>query len=205
MSNKLTNQIRDAIIAKAISKAGINDRQEALRLRRAAWAENVRVAALGGVEVVEEMTRTLSKIESLIAKLPKGSRAGGSLVRHDYEICNLNVAGLRVRAQFNGAEGTCSEHDRVVKIAPSSYTLLADDPLTAEFHAICEEQQVLDKQRSDLTANVSAAVRSVTTIKKLLEVWPEAAELIPEAVAPAKQLPALQREDLNAMIGLPSA
>lgn len=36
MSNKLTNQIREVIVAKAISKSGIDDRQEALRLRRAA-------------------------------------------------------------------------------------------------------------------------------------------------------------------------
>lgn len=204
MSNKLTNQIREAIVAKAISKSGINDRQEALRLRRAAWAENVRVAALGGMEVVEEMTRTLSKIENLVAKLPKCVQSG-SYVRYDNEIYNLNVAGLRVRAQFNGAESERNGFARASKITPNSYTLLADDPLTAEFHAIHEEQQALDKQRCDLTTNVSAAVQSVTTIKKLLEVWPEAAELIPEAVAPAKQLPALQREDLNAMIGLPSA
>lgn len=156
------------------------------------------MAALGGVEAVAE-------IERLIGQLPDGVRIANGFVKRDYELYNLNVAGLRVRAQFNGSEARHDGPECVYKITPNSYTLLADDPLTAEFHAIHEEQQLLDKQRSALTANVRAAVQSVTTIKKLLEVWPEAAELIPEAVAPAKQLPALQREDLNAMIGLPSA
>lgn len=206
MSNKLTNKVREEIIAKAVSKSGINDRQEELRLRRAEWAENVRVAALGGQKSVAEIEAVEAQIDQLIDKLPETVRVRHTFVKRDFEIYRLNVAGLRVRAQFNGTESPRMYGFEVVyKIAPSDYTLLADDPLTAEFHAIHDAQQAIEKQREEIEASVRAAVSSVTTVKKLLEIWPEASELIPETVTPTKQLPALPREDLNAMIGLPSA
>ncbi|MFT7963069.1 Nmad5 family putative nucleotide modification protein, partial [Salmonella enterica] len=45
----------------------------------------------------------------------------------------------------------------------------------------------------------------VTTVKRLIEVWPESKELLPkEADKASTALPALRVEDLNKMIGLPS-
>ncbi|ELV4980379.1 hypothetical protein SHB81_000001, partial [Escherichia coli] len=53
--------------------------------------------------------------------------------------------------------------------------------------------------------NVWAALNSVTTVKRLIEVWPESKELLPkEADKASTALPALRVEDLNKMIGLPS-
>ncbi|MFA2284800.1 Nmad5 family putative nucleotide modification protein, partial [Escherichia coli] len=50
-----------------------------------------------------------------------------------------------------------------------------------------------------------AALNSVTTVKRLIEVWPESKELLPkEADKASTALPALRVEDLNKMIGLPS-
>ena len=44
-----------------------------------------------------------------------------------------------------------------------------------------------------------------STVKRLIEVWPESKELLPkEADKASTALPALRVEDLNKMIGLPS-
>jgi hypothetical protein len=57
----------------------------------------------------------------------------------------------------------------------------------------------------EIEATVWAALNSVTTLKRLIEVWPESKELIPKDSDNAKAaLPALRVEDLNRMIGLPT-
>ncbi|MFN0682916.1 Nmad5 family putative nucleotide modification protein, partial [Escherichia coli] len=59
---------------------------------------------------------------------------------------------------------------------------------------------------SDQTVQaVRLPLNSVTTVKRLIEVWPESKELLPkEADKASTALPALRVEDLNKMIGLPS-
>ena len=42
------------------------------------------------------------------------------------------------------------------------------------------------------------------TVKRLLEEWPEAKELLPADAPSAPLPPAIRRETLNEMIGLPS-
>lgn len=61
------------------------------------------------------------------------------------------------------------------------------------------------KLAKDIESTVWAALNSVTTTKRLIDVWPESKELIPDGVDTAKQtLPALKVEDLNRLIGLPT-
>ncbi|HCB7909484.1 TPA: hypothetical protein M2D74_002482, partial [Escherichia coli] len=44
----------------------------------------------------------------------------------------------------------------------------------------------------------------VRTVKQLLDVWPEAKELLPTDAPPVPLAPAVHRETLNEMIGLPT-
>ena len=48
---RLTNHIKLEVICAAVEKAGIHVQKEALRIRRAKWAESVRIQAVGGKDI----------------------------------------------------------------------------------------------------------------------------------------------------------
>ncbi|MEN9533328.1 MAG: Nucleotide modification associated domain 5, partial [Pseudomonadota bacterium] len=56
---------------------------------------------------------------------------------------------------------------------------------------------------NSIEKSVTAALANIHSDTKLLKVWPEAAELLPNEIQKV-QLPALPTADLNALIGLPS-
>lgn len=201
----LTNSIKEQIIYNATAKAGIPKRKATLRNARIAWAERVRLQAIGGVEIEAEIRKNLKKIEALAAKFPEALKTTNSFIRTDNDLY-LNLAGSRVNVYFNGNyrgyEPGSPEHVR--KISPSEFTLLADDPLVTEFYGFDALYKQIQSDESDIRQNVSAALNKVRTVKRLLEEWPEAKELLP-ADAPSVPLPpAIRRETLNEMIGLPS-
>ena len=75
------------------------------------------------------------------------------------------------------------------------------------FH-IQSEQKVLNEEIHHVHATMKGVLDACTTVRKLIEAWPEAEELIPEEVLlPAdapKPLPVVTVDDLNARIGLPT-
>lgn len=201
---KMTNAIRDKIVTNAVAKSGLNDVRDAIVKQRAEWAEKVRLDAIGGIEVDKRIEELRNQHAELMSSVPSVVRRdGGGIVRRDDDIW-VNVAGISFCANYHGGVGY-PDFKQVYKVSPSSHTLLADNPLVAEFHEIHNKQAEYDDKLSTLMNSVQAAVQKVTTVKKLLEVWPEAKELIPEEVEKqVKQLPAIKTEDLNKMIGLPS-
>lgn len=201
---KLTNAIRDKIVNNAVDKSGLNDVRDAIVKQRAEWAEKVRLEAIGGTEFDKQLTVISEKYTELLNSVPKQIRQDKGGVVRCYHVIYVNVAGISFNACFHGGESE-RRGVSVWKNTPSSHTLLADNPLVAEFHEIHNKQAEYDDKLSTLMNSVRAAVQKVTTVKKLLEVWPEAKELIPEEVEKqVKQLPAIKTEDLNKMIGLPS-
>jgi hypothetical protein len=82
--------------------------------------------------------------------------------------------------------------------------LSADHPLTVEFEALGTIEADLNDRRNKLKYDVRAMVNSVTTVARLLAVWPEAKELIPTYAVQPKNLPAVNVEQLNSAIGLPT-
>ena len=85
-----------------------------------------------------------------------------------------------------------------------------DHPYMAARKTVRDAKAILDAMRKDLQeqeralrAKVRAVVESVTTVARLVEVWPEVTELLPEIHAgPKGTLPATLISDLNAEIGL---
>ena len=72
--------------------------------------------------------------------------------------------------------------------------------------ALRDDQRELDKEISQLKNRALAIINSVTTVKRLLEVWPEVAEFLPEENAgPVGGVPAVLIEDLNNAFGLKKA
>lgn len=201
---KLTNAIKQQIVENALTKAGIPAREEALRARRAAWAEKVRIDACGGAEAEAKLVHLRDKVASLMSKVPPKLKTQSDAVRSGCSIY-LNVTGFSLRVWWCGALSSNSAGERRERVCPSDHTLTADNPLTAEFHEMHNEQEAIKADRDTLTASVRGALSNITTDKRLLEAWPEAAELLPEQVATERSnLPAVRVDELNAMIGLPS-
>ena len=67
---RITNVLREAIVAKAIDKAGLNDKRAEYDKRRAAWTEAVRIDGLGGPVKAAEL-------EALDAQIRKQLEAYG--------------------------------------------------------------------------------------------------------------------------------
>ncbi|EJF3831265.1 hypothetical protein M4R73_004640 [Salmonella enterica] len=201
----LNKAVKEIIVDNALAKAGIPQRKKALRAARVDWAERVRLKAIGGPEAEAEVLKTEKKIAALIAKLPEELRTDNMIIRTRADIY-LNLAGSRVCAYFNGNykgyESGSPEH--ICKVTPYEYTLLADDPLVTEFYGFDALYREIKSDEADIRQNVTAALDKARTVKRLLEQWPEAKELLPTENATVPLPPAIRREALNEMIGLPS-
>jgi hypothetical protein len=196
---KLTNAIKQQIVTAAIAKAGIPAEEEALRLRQEAWAEAVRVDALGS-ELAGKIEEVAKQVREAVAAIPEALRSGGVGIVHRKEMY-VNVAGVTAYAYFNGH--VSGKGVQVLKPAIHSHTLLADNPLVEEFYEIDNARIDLNKRSTSIEKSVTAALTNIHSDTKLLKVWPEAAELLPKEIQKV-QLPAVQTADLNALIGLPS-
>lgn len=196
---RLTNQIKDQIVKAAIVKAGIPEQIEALRQRRAAWAESCRIAALGE-KVAAHVEQVAEEVKRLLAALPVEVLSGGCGINRRSSM-HVNVAGVSAYARFNGS--TNRQDEEISKPSLSCHTLLANDPLVDEFYAMESLQEGISSKRGSIESSVKAVLEKVSTDTKLVQVWPEAAELLP-APSQKKQLPAIPTSDLNALIGLPS-
>lgn len=202
---RLTNSIKDQIVAAAIKKAGFDERNKEIIRRRAAWAEAVRIHALGGEDKAKELESLAREVQELAAKIPANVRIASKMLRKDNEVRYVNVAGLRARAWFSGYEVGGTGEESEYRITPQECVITADSQLAREFHEIEAQQAEYHSDKERLVLSVRGALEKVTTVKKLLQVWPEAAEIIPPVAAKeAKQLPAIPVSDLNKMIGLPS-
>ncbi|EDM2047188.1 hypothetical protein CKT45_03320 [Salmonella enterica subsp. enterica serovar Muenchen] len=205
MNQILNKAVKELIVDNALAKAGILQRKKALRAARVDWAERVRLKAIGGPETEAEVLNTKKKIAALIAKVPEELRTDNMIIRTRADIY-LNLAGSRVCAYFNGNytgyESGSPEH--IVKLAPCEYTLLADDPLVTEFYGFDALYREIKSDEADIRQNVTAALDKARTVKRLLEQWPEAKELLPAEDVAVPLPPAICRESLNEMIGLPS-
>lgn len=87
---------------------------------------------------------------------------------------------------------------RVQKVYPLQH------PLVVEYEQYEAADQQLNADTNALHREVYAVLRSVTTDKKLLQVWPEVAPFLRAADEPEPaSLPAVQIVDLNLRLGLP--
>ncbi|EMX5816388.1 hypothetical protein AAHF61_004661 [Salmonella enterica] len=204
--NQILNKaVKEIIVDNALAKAGIPQRKKALRAARVDWTERVRLKAIGGPEAEAEILKAEKKIAALIAKVPEELRTDNRIIRTRDDIY-LNLAGSRVCAYFNGNykgyESGSPEH--ICKVTPYEYTLLADDPLVTEFYGFDALYREIKSDEADIRQNVTAALDKARTVKRLLEQWPEAKELLPAENTIVPLPPAIRREALNEMIGLPS-
>lgn len=83
--------------------------------------------------------------------------------------------------------------------------VLKDESLKKRVKVLMDNIEAWRRRKEDVKHNVFVYVNSVSTVKRLLEIWPEAKDLIPQSESKAVQanLPAIPLEQLNALIGVP--
>ena len=202
---RINNNIREQILANALVKSGVVERESKLRTRRADLAENCRLHAVGGVEGEKKILDVIAKrkelYKSLNLKYGLYSRMSSDVFK-GYDI-DVAFGGMSLRLYFNG-ERTHSGDDKYKSIVPNSRVLFdAEHELSTEFTEIEKESEIVKSLREQVTVNTNAVLKSVTTIKKLIEVWPESKELIPSKVDTCiSNLPSVDVNQLNTMIGI---
>jgi hypothetical protein len=208
MSVRLTNDACDKIIAAAMDKSGFPKRLEEARNNVEKIKMECLISAFGGLKPYRRLVERFNTIE----EKAKALASEGILVKspRDYSTWNadkINIAGMNVsyprQSVLNNPE---FEGLRFVRLNNGAKpTITADNPLVQKFLDAEKVVEELDSSAKTIKANVKAVVYSVSTTKRLVEVWPEAAELIPSDIEVVRAaLPAINFVNLNASIGIPS-
>lgn len=202
-STRLTNNIRESLLKKLLTRA-FQERSQDLVDRCAAFA----------VRVYDDVYR--GKLEQ-INGLPSGW-----LPQEDYVTVSMGTDHVRMR--FNGSLGgwglpealreTGAVRENLKKPMPYgdasgrrvSKQYEATSKLAEEYEALKREQQDLCEEISAAKRTASAAMNSVSTVKKLIEVWPEVEEFAKSYLVEGERravLPDIPRDKLNAALNLP--
>lgn len=207
MSVRLTNAARDEIIKAALDKSGFPERLKEARDEVEKVKMECLIASFGGLKAYRRICDKFKTIEDKIDALSKE----GILVKssRDYSTWNadkMNLGGMNVRYPNHSALSGEFEDLMLIRLSNGAKpTLPADNPLVQKFLDAEAKVKELDSSIKTIRENVRAVVYSVTTVKRLIEVWPESAELIPKEVEVVRAgLPAINFESLNAAIGIPT-
>lgn len=196
---KLSKAVKEAILEAALKKAGIPEKKAAIRARYAELAETVRVRYVTPEQdaIIEEARRIIKPVTEAHPHFRIEDPANNNM--------QVNVAGFKRHFYFNGNMDSDDSTQSVYKRRPYSNPVLqADDPLTEQLYSIDHDSKQLKSEIEQLTTSLWAVLNSVSTDKRLIEIWPEAVAFIPAAEkANTPQLPALPIAELNKLIGLP--
>ncbi|MGL5281149.1 MAG: Nmad5 family putative nucleotide modification protein [Plesiomonas shigelloides] len=199
---RLTKQVKEQIVAAAVAKS-VGERPVTLENTRYAWLKKVAEYSIeqSGISPAE-LFKTVDKIKKLTSSVPTQLKSYYSFsLNTDRTLC-LNIAGMSINVDVPDGEPqiVCAENYSNRRIA-----IPADHQLAKEWDVIHQEELRIKEIQDTVRVNVTAMVNSVTTIKKLIDVWPECVELIPEQVnKPVVNLPTIKVDQLNTMIGIPS-
>ncbi|EJD6501589.1 hypothetical protein VCB84_002019 [Providencia rettgeri] len=200
---RLTNSLKEVITQNALEKSGVIQQEKELDLKYNKLALEVRIEALGGESKAKEMDGLYSKAVELTEKLRQSVNEDIGVhyaLRHRLY---ASFGGMRLWLKYGKKENG----DKTYLLTPcdSKCLFAADHPLSIKFSELEDEKRNITNKVKDVKSNVTAALNSVTTVKRLLAIWPEAKELLPKDVEKASfQLPALKVEKLNEIIGLPT-
>lgn len=179
-SPKLTTSIRDKIIHNALKNAFAVEKAQIAE-------EKVAFAKMVYDHVVP------AEHQEILSKVPACYLNRGSNVSF-----RLRAPGASAYTRINVSMG---------EERPQSHELfynnihIEDAAIDAAWSAIHERERQVENATSELREKISQVVWSVSTVKRLLEVWPEGKEFIPaSATAPAASLPAVVVTGLNEML-----
>lgn len=210
---RLNNDLRAAIVARALVTSGCVAESRQLIEDRAAFAEKVRLLVIAQQGYTD--TELRARYEALRAQ-HIDDRLDGFIyvcVSASYADFSVNINGQHRQLFLNGAKkkhtATHIPLDAEVheggRICPRGRFNIANNDLADELNDFDKRDADLEAKIVNVKSTVRAAVDSVNTIGQLLAAWPEAEELLPEEWQKAKAANALavRPEDLNAICGIP--
>lgn len=197
--SRLSNVMRQQIVKAACDKAGFMARRNDVLVEIDEIKFKMLIEYWGGTEKYAQLERKIKEVRTKTKTLNElGININVSKEWQSYHTDGMNIAGMAMCYP--------SENDnRIIIKKYNERMVVPQGPLVEELMDKTKEAEDLYSADKDVTVNVTALVNSVTTVKKLIEVWPESAELIPSEVESIKkQLPAINMSSLNAAIGIPS-
>lgn len=113
----------------------------------------------------------------------------------------ISIAGQEHYLSFSESKIVAHNHDKRDK----AKLYVGDEPVAIEWLKAVGDLENLQKKRSEMEYEVEALLASVTTFKKLWQVWPECKSLLEdfESKPTVALLPSIQVKKLNAALGLP--
>lgn len=195
MSTRLTASVKRDIAQNARKLSPFTKELNELLEERKEIIEGIRIEALGGKTAAAKYDDIDKQLQALIKTLP-------------LELMSHSSGIYRSSSIYVSLDGEYSNHYLLhsSKVVPSNRYVL---PVTSPFHAALvasnEAESKLLRQLREVEGQVLASINSITTVKKLLDTWEEARELLPPyLLQPKVHLPALQTNKLNKLIGLPT-
>ena len=174
-SVKLTNDIREKIMEN-IAKATFKDRRAALQLQKNSVVGEVISALIGSTNL------------SLMKQLPPEYFYN----QFDFRFYSAGSVGL--------VSISVSEPIRVPAVYQyGTIELPATSGFWKKLRAVSAAQKALYDDEEALVEKARSLLMAVTTVKALLESWPEVEPFLPE-IAAKKELPAIRVDEINAMI-----
>lgn len=218
--SRLNKTIREKIIDNAVTASTIPASRKALIPRVKALAEKARIDILGGLEVAQELDKYAAKVKAIpLGPIKQEWTKDFKFTKRD--CVRLVVGSYKMRVGLNG-ELYNFDRNRVNDLEGHSYLLYAgediylnfpagndasyhpESELGAELLEIIDAVKSLKTNEEVLRARVSDVVHSVGSVKKLLEVWPNAKDLLPPSEAKVFHAPAvIDAKSLDQLIGLP--
>lgn len=196
---RLNKDIRSDIVQNAVDKA-VSQRKDNLTTLRKEIANEAYKMATKDVDepkLVKKAKRLIEELSQVLDADVINAIEANTLSQR----IRVNYNGQRIDARFDGARLSVTG---VSHWFNKGFPVPANTRLADMCDNFFKEEARIKEISESVRANVRATVESVTTVKKLLELWPEAAELLPETESKGAALPVVQRDQLNTMIGLPS-
>ncbi|WP_387468289.1 Nmad5 family putative nucleotide modification protein [Photorhabdus sp. RM323S] len=203
MSKKLTKDLKKKIVNNALLFAGIPELHTELGRERDQLAKDVRIVALGGEEKVKYYNCVYNKALEGIKELQVNFNPHIRIYDDLEDGIYAAFGGLQSGKLYYG-EDDSGESIQLMTPTKSHCLFPAYHELSIRFTEIEKKAIEINNKHTEIINNVYAILNSVTTTKRLIEVWPEAKDLIPsEEVRITNTSLSVKVEDLNKMIGIP--
>ncbi|CAM7598919.1 Nmad5 family putative nucleotide modification protein [Klebsiella michiganensis] len=167
-SIRLTNTIREQIAKNALTKSGVVAALEALQINRHRAARDARVFAFGGADKAAKVDKAYEKLGKLLSEI----RDSGSSVYLSSGLSSSIYIAISGRQLGWCPYGKDAKGEDILLVTPNRDLCLfgAEHEITKRFDDIMSEEQKLNARKKEIEATVWAALNSVTTLKRLIEV-----------------------------------
>ncbi len=189
---RLTTSVKDQIIQNAVCKSGLAEKKELISVEITSVAVKINDHNVSKHITKSELDR-LIKMEKELTDLTPDYLIESRVINKENYV-RFHMAGER----------RCLSLPSFSITSATYFDLPVDHKLAIKLVSLERGITKVKGEINDLKVAVRQTLNSVTTVNKLIKVWPESKELIPDSLdSPSTQL-TVPVANLNKLIGLPS-